>query len=501
MTLIKKNSRLFLQAGLYMLTLSASAIHAADNPSFLKENTSSSTAAPTANAGKIRTRIDSLRDADGKVYAGDDNYANKGQVPPQSLPLDQYPNVYNEHIQPIATAIDYHNGMVYLFNYENDKLIILDPTTLPGWPGNVPLQHTVVMPEGKKIYITSDNTPDHPSYIIALGVNEINWDTRYASLTVEAVLAADSPNRPSELPFVKPVNQVQAVPNWLIGRGTQIHGPTLLPYSDFLYFTEFTSDRVRVINHKTNQFVSFDPIVIPGYTEQTHGVNFNKSGTIGLGTGYFFDNSVIDVYKPNRETGELQAVGQIMLGNETMHAAFTHFVYWLDERYAVTATMQFDKTSLTPSTTSYIIPPSVWLLDTHEGTAKQILWPTNQVGKRGVLRSASDIAVVNGKLYIAEEDTLDFTFGNDGYISVFDLTDRKNPQFIKRLRPGYELPSGYSVAHTISPTPDNRYLLVASWVSGYVLKIDTETDTVTKVWGPRDGLVKPHGIFAAGGLR
>src|SRR5690606_9886459 len=96
---------------------------------------------------------------------------------------------------------------------------------------------------------------------------------------------------------------------------TQIHGPTLLPYSDYLYFTEFTSDRVRVVNHRTNEFASVDPISIPGYTEQTHGINFNKSGTVGLGTGYFFDDSVIDVYRVNRETGELQAVGQIMLGD------------------------------------------------------------------------------------------------------------------------------------------------------------------------------------------
>ena len=503
MTLIKKNSRLFLQAGLYMLALSVSAIHAADNPSFLKESTSPSIAGSTANAGKMRTRIDSLRAKDDKALADDDDYADKGRGrrDREPLPFDQYPNVYNGYVQPIATAIDYHNGMVYLFNYENDGLIILDPTTLPGWPGNVPLQHTVVMPEGNRIYLTSDNTPDHPSYIIALGVNEINWDNRYASLRVDAVLATDSPNNPSELPFVTPVNPVQAVPNWLIGRGTQIHGPTLLPYSDFLYFTEFTSDRIRVINHKTNQFLSFDPIVISGYTEQTHGVNFNKSGTIGLGTGYFFDNSVIDVYKPNRETGELQTVGQIMLGDEKRHAAFTHFVYWLDERYAVTASMQFDKTSLTPSSTQQIIPPGVWLIDTHLGTAKEIVKTAHSANSPGVFRSASDIAVVNGKLYIAEEDTLDFTFGNDGYISVFDLTDREKPKFIKRLRPGFELPKGYAVAHTISPTPDHRYLLVASWVSGYVLKIDTETDTVAKVWGPRDGLVKPHGIFAAGGLR
>lgn len=416
--------------------------------------------------------------------------------------LPPFPNVYNNYLQPIATAIDYYNGMLYLFNYDNDKLITINPVGLAGWPGNVPLQHTVVLPEGDKIYVTSDNTSDHPSYIIALKVNNIDWEAKIAALTVEAVMAADTPNTPSELPFVEAVNNNQPIPNWLVGRGTQIHGPTLLPYSDYLYFTEFTSDRIRVVNYKTNELVSgLDPIVIPGYTEQTHGVNFNRSGTIGLGTGYFFDNSMIDVYKPNRQTGELQVVGQIMLGNEKKHAALTHFVYWLDERYAVTASMQFDKTSLTSSRTKEIIPPSVWLLDTQKGTAKKIVDQAKNVRAHGVFRSASDLAVVNGKLYIAEEDTLDSTFANDGYISIFDLTDRDNPKFIKRLGPNNGLPPGYAVAHTISPTPDNRYLMVASWVSGYVLKIDTRTDTVAKIWGPADGLVKPHGIFAAGGLR
>ena len=117
--------------------------------------------------------------------------------------------------------------MLYLFNYENDKLITVDPQSIPGWPGNVPLQHTVVMPEGNRIYITSDNTAEHASYIIALNVNHINWHSGSASLTVDSVLPVDAPNTPSELPFVKPVNPVQAVPNWVIGRGTQIHGPTL----------------------------------------------------------------------------------------------------------------------------------------------------------------------------------------------------------------------------------------------------------------------------------
>lgn len=417
------------------------------------------------------------------------------------LPTYQYPNIYNNYLQPVVTAIDYHTRMLYLINYENDKLITVDPTSIAGWPGNIPLQHTVVLPEGNKIFVTSDNTHDHPAYIIALRVDNLDWETGTVGLTLEAALPADNPGTPAELPFVEAVNNVQAVPGWLLAQSTQIHGPTLLPYSDFLYFTEFTSDRVRVVNHKTNEFASVDPISIPGYTEQTHGINFNKSGTIGLGTGYFFDNSVIDVYKSNRETGELQVVGQIMLGDEKRHAAFTHFVYWLDERYALTASMQFDKTSLTPDTTKQIIPPSVWLLDTLEGTATKIIRHTNHPNGQGIFRSASDLAVVNGKLYIAEEDTIDSTFADDGYVSIFDLSDRYKPRFIKRMRPGHELPTGYAVAHTLSPTPDNRYLMLASWASGYIVKIDTTTDTAVKVFGPNDGLVKPHGIFAAGGSR
>jgi DNA-binding beta-propeller fold protein YncE len=415
----------------------------------------------------------------GNLSAKGDNGASNKNTSNHS-PTFQYPNVFNGYLQPLATAIDYHTRVIYLFNYDNEKHIIIDPTSIDGWPGDVPLQHTAIVPQGDKLYITSDNTEDHPSYIIAMLINDIDWNAGSASLTVESVLAADSPGTPAELPFVEAINEVQAVPEWIIGRGTQIHGPTLLPYSNFLYLAEWTADKIRVVDLETNQFASVDPIVIPGYTEQTHGITFNQSGTIGLGTGYFFDNSVIDVYHPNRETGGLEVMGQIMLGDEKKQAAFTHFVQWLDERYALTATMQLDKTSLTPSATKQIIPPSVWLLDTMEGSATKIIKHTNNVNGHGVYRSASDLAVVNGKLYIAEEDTIDPEYGQDGYISVFDVTDRYKPRFLKRLKPGNELPTGYAVAHTINPTPDGRHILVTSYATGYILKIDTYTDTVVK---------------------
>jgi len=175
-------------------------------------------------------------------------------------------------------------------------------------------------------------------------------------------------------------------------------------------------------------------------------------------------------------------------------------VSWLDERYAVTATMQFARTSLTPPGKD-VIPPSAWIIDAWEGTATQILSATDRVDGEGIFRSASDLTVIGDKLYIAEEDTIDSTFGDDGFISIFDISDRREAKFLKRLKPGEDLPAGYAVAHSLTPTPDHRFLLVASWLSGYVIKIDTQTDTVVKVFGPEDGLVMPHGFFGAGNNR
>ena len=414
----------------------------------------------------------------------------------------EHPRVFNRELRPLITAIDYHTRMIYIFNYKTDDLAIVDPLSLPDWPGDVPLQHTVLSPDGKTLYVTTDNTAVHPAYLVVLRVKKIHWRKNRARLDVRDVAAFDEPNTPAELPFVEAVNDVQPIAPWLLAGGTQIHGPTMLPYTDFIYFTTWTSDKVRVWDSNSERFARVDPIQISGYTEQTHGITFNKSGSIGLGTGYFFDNNVIDRYKVNRRNGKLRPSGKIMLGDEESYAAFSHYVYWLDERYAVTATMQFDKTSLTPAETDSIIPPSGWLIDAWEGTATQILSATDKPDGEGIFRSASDIAVVGNKLYIAEEDTIDPILGDDGYISVFDISDQYRPQFLKRFKPGEGgLPAGFTVAHSLTPTPDHRYLFVASWHSGYVIKIDTLNDTVVKVFGPEDGLVMPHGFYAAGNSR
>ena len=102
------------------------------------------------------------------------------------------------------------------------------------------------------------------------------------------------------------------------------------------------------------------------------------------------------------------------------------------------------------------------------------------------------------KLYVAEEDSIDEEFGQDGYVSVFDISNIHQPRFLKRLRPGMELPQDFAVAHGLNVTVDERFVFVASYASSYIIKIDTETDEVVKMFGPDDGIKTPHGGFIAG---
>jgi hypothetical protein len=178
-------------------------------------------------------------------------------------------------------------------------------------------------------------------------------------------------------------------------------------------------------------------------------------------------------------------------------AALTHYTAWLDDRFALTATMQFGPTSMTPPG-SQIIGPGVWLLDVFSDLGVKIIGTAFGPEEHGIYRSASDLQVVGNKLYVAEEDTLDGSFGDDGYISVFDISNLLQPRFLKRFKPGEELPTDYCVSHGMSVTPVERFLSVASYACSYIIKIDTTTDEVVRIYGTADGLNGPHGSFIAG---
>lgn len=412
-------------------------------------------------------------------------------------------------LQPYVSAIDYNTRNLYLFNYENDEMITISQDEIQGWPGNLPLQHTAVSPDGKYFWVSTDATINQAPKVFRLRISHVNWNTNTAKLRVDSMIRVGGPGEPATLPHLEAVpGSTQEVADWIRPSMTQVHAQTFLPFSKYMYMTEYSTDKVHIFKNLRNRMKHVETVQIPGWTDQTHGISFNTGGSIGLGTGYFYDNNIIDVYKPNRKTGELTTVGQIELAVESNGQKFvapmTHLVAWIDTRYAVVATMQHDRTSLTPADVDGFVGPSVWLLDSVDLTATKILDQAMNVNGAGVFRSASDVAVVNGKLYIAEEDSVrqqDVSNARDGFVSVFDISDRLNPVFLKRLRPGVDFPANFDIAHTFSPTVDGRFVIMGSWHSGYVVKIDTYDDTVAHIWGPEDGLVMPHGIFSAGSLR
>ena len=405
----------------------------------------------------------------------------------------------NTKLRNVMSAVDMMESELILINVNNDLIIQQPLDTLAGWPGGRP-QHVLISPNAKWIYVTTDASATDAANIVIIKVIDYSWDQGLAELEVKKVLQAEPANTASSYNTPSQISALQPIASWTQPAMTQLHGPTILPYSKYVYFTQWSDNKVRVIDTKTQEFADVDPIVIDGVTEQTHGVYFNKSGTLGLSTGYYYDDGDIDLFDVDKKTGALTLKKKIRLGDEQNYAAFTHFNTWIDERYAVTASMQFGPTSNTPVGAN-IIPPSIWMIDAWEGNAWPILGTAEHESESGVLRSASDVTVAAGKLYIAEEDSLDESYGDDGFISIYDLSNKNEPVLIKRLAPGQGLPADFAVAHGLGVSADQRFIYISSYASRYILKLDTMTDTIVKVYGAADGLTMPHGGFVSGAIR
>ncbi|MDJ0555666.1 MAG: hypothetical protein QNJ68_14725 [Microcoleaceae cyanobacterium MO_207.B10] len=385
-----------------------------------------------------------------------------------------------------------------LINTETDDLVLVPLENIENYPGGRP-QHVLIAPDEQTVYVTTDASETDPANLIALEINDINWSNNTADLSVLDSLALEPVGTTSEYNVPTQVDPSQPIGTWTQPAYTQAHGTTWLPGSSYGYTTQWTDNKIRGFDRSTNQFLPGDSFEFGETSNQTHGVTFNPSGTVGLGTGYYYDLDDIEVYSVDGN-GSLNLENSIELSSLEGNGAFTHYTVWADDRYAFTASMQFGPTSLTPEGQN-IVGPSLWLLDTFEGTAERVVGTANTADESGIFRSPSDIGIAGDKLYVAEEDSLDDSFGDDGYISVYDISDINEPEFIKRFKPGEDLPADFAIAHGLNVTPDERYVYAASYASNYIIKIDTETDEVEKVFSSEDELNMPHGGFTAGRYR
>jgi hypothetical protein len=403
----------------------------------------------------------------------------------------------------ILSGVNMMSRELVLVHADRDKMVRVPLEKLNGWQPASP-QHTWITADEKTVYVATDAVPPFNASIVVLHLGAIDWDSETADVQIRQILPLDVAGRPSDMPNLAQTDASQPIMPWTRPLYTQTHGPTFLPRSSFTYVTHYTDDRVRGFDIRSDgtleQRVLYSQREL---TRQTHGVNFNGKGTVGLGVGYDYDIGEVRVYKPSGHSGKIEVTHTIKLGTDTEYGAFVHYAAWLDDRYAYVGAMQVGPTSRTLPGAS-IVGPSVWLVDTDRDTAECVIGPTNTPDGAGMYRSPSDLAIAKGKLYAAEEDSWGVrpddpsTFGRDGYISVWDLRDRREPRFIKRLRPGLELPADFRNAHTATAMHDEESVFVSSFVSDHLIRIDTSTDKVAKVYSADDGLHMFHGEFAAG---
>ncbi len=400
----------------------------------------------------------------------------------------------------LLISTDMGKPVLYLINTNTDDMITVELGDDPKWPGGAPL-HSLVTPDASKVYLTLMSSDTDPLSIVAISLSDINWQKNTVSAKITNVMIIEeSGAKPSMLiPEETDPRQPVVASMWIPGNH-QLHGPTILPNADYAYTTQWTDNKIRVIDTATDKLASVDPIQDGTFTRQVHGIFPNSIGTVGLGTGYYFDMNYLTVYDINQRTGDLALTGMIPLTideDEKTYGAFTHFVSWIDDRYAITGTQQLGPTSLTP-TGFDVVGPAIFLLDTETLTSKMIIGPP---ASDGIIQPASDIAVVGNKLYVAEEDTMDNAVDEDGYLSIWDITNVNSPKLIKRLGPGNGLPDNFGVGHGLYVTPDERFVYLQDWESAHLIKLDANTDRILKIFDSSDGFDMPHGGFIAGSLR
>ena len=77
---------------------------------------------------------------------------------------------------------------------------------------------------------------------------------------------------------------------------------------------------------------------------------------------------------------------------------------------------------------------------------------------------------------------MDDSLNDDGYVSIWDISNRTSPKFLKRLKPGKERADDYKMTHELYSTMDAgpKFVYAQSWGSGHLVEIDASTDEVIK---------------------
>src|SRR5215831_20455641 len=135
----------------------------------------------------------------------------------------------------------------FMISTDTDQRIGIALSKDPLWPGGMPL-HTIITVDGSKAYLSVMNSDKDPLTILALRMGKIDWKNNTADVKITNVMRAGEPGDkphmlvPTQTDPNQPITDV-----WKPGNH-QLHGPTLHPSGKFAYFTDWTDNKIRVVD-------------------------------------------------------------------------------------------------------------------------------------------------------------------------------------------------------------------------------------------------------------
>ena len=87
---------------------------------------------------------------------------------------------------------------LYLINTETDGRVKLDLSKDPKYPGGAPL-HTIIMPDGRKAYLSVMSSDKDPLTILALRIDRIDWKAGTADVRITNVMRLGEPGSPPSM--------------------------------------------------------------------------------------------------------------------------------------------------------------------------------------------------------------------------------------------------------------------------------------------------------------
>lgn len=246
-------------------------------------------------------------------------------------------------------------------------------------------------------------------------------------------------------------------------------------------------------------------------TQNSHGYFFSPDGSKAISARYWFDAISVGVFEFKKGSNVPYDVAEVFLENDDndgTYGATTHYAFWVNNRYAYVATMQLASTSISVQKGYTVGGPGVYLIDSKEKKATRVAGTSQNKNQPGVWNSGSDVIIANNKLYVCEEETMNGKLSEGtsrGSVGVWQIEEDLTLKWIKRIVQGSgdDMPEGFSVGHGGVRVVANgkEYVYVASYASNQIIVIDTDSDTVVKVWDEEDDMSAPHGGFVAGGNR